>query len=124
MTTEEHARNRLIALARGLVERTVSGQIEWREVVPANAFQLDIPSGAIVIETVDSDESPPYRMTIHNPEGQEVDALEQEWEAYEGESYPADWNVTLADLFEAARRNALDIDSVLNGIIQDLGLET
>jgi hypothetical protein len=116
------AEERLLELANRLVQSTESGQIEWKG-DQDSGFYVSTAAGAINIQSKDRDGQQPYRLVIYDSAGTEVDSLEtytyqidvDEWE-------PAAWNDSLETLYETARRNALNIDKVINDIVRDLGL--
>jgi hypothetical protein len=119
----ERSLERLTHLSSQLRARTDSGHLKWLDIGGGAGFELKTPSASIVIETIDKDNAPPYRLSIRNEEGTEVEALEQEWYPDEdGTRTSAWWNRELTNLFETARRSAYDIDSLLDVVFDELNI--
>src|SRR5947207_3346592 len=113
-------RERLITLAETLVAKTNSGSIRWTWAADGQdslAFRYETGNATVVSETVDHDGLAPYRLSILNREGIEVEALE--WASASGANFQAVRDL-LTNLYDAARRNALDSDSVIKDLFDDL----
>jgi hypothetical protein len=110
-------------LAETLLQRTLDHRIAWKiEDAEGGTFSFATNSARIVVEAKDQDGQAPFRLVLQTIEGEEVDTLEQ----YEqqGTSYKrSPWTQTLEDLFFAARRNALNIDDVLERVFKELGID-
>lgn len=122
----------LIQIATLLVSSTESRNINWRTTDDPEAF-LFSGSGASVITShwMDRDQDDDcYSLTVLNSGGTEVAELRSTWipvpvdpsaDPWVAQGYtPGPNNRLLADLHEAARRNALHIDRVIDSLIQDL----
>jgi hypothetical protein len=78
---------------------------------------LERPTGKLLLESVDGDGNHPYRFEVFNADGRSI----VEAETIVGERY-GPWEAEIEVLYEAARRNALGVDSVLRGLEDDLGI--
>jgi hypothetical protein len=107
---------RLVELCERLASATVLGGVEW---VPEEetAFVCKKRSGTVAIRSRDRDGEPPYELVIFNRDGAKVESLFSEWSA---EQEPAYWNKAFADLYRAARRQALGVDKLVDDLLGEL----
>jgi hypothetical protein len=118
-----YTNERLQALAQGLLDATRDQRVEWTVADDTNtSFSFARTSGAVVISSKDQDGAFPYVMEVFDPAGRKVESLETGWFTDENtmEDYPFEWNETLRLLFETARAQALNIDSVINALLQEI----
>lgn len=91
------------------------------ETVPDDplAYITVLASGSILVDAVDNDGAPPYRLSVvrNDSDGLEVLAsISQEYDANGLWSYPL-----LARLYELARADALGVTPVIDGLLSELG---
>jgi hypothetical protein len=109
---------RLEKLLLLLVEKTQAGSADWKVSPHPYTYDLERSSGTVRLDTVDDDGARPYRLAVlRSADSDEVlDFIVQQWDQEEGEyTWPQ-----LGHLYELARGHALKIDSVLDGLLEDL----
>ncbi|MFJ7326706.1 hypothetical protein ACIQVN_10710 [Streptomyces cyaneofuscatus] len=119
-------------LIKKLIEKTEQGRIEWSHEENAvgpwaqttrpstSSFTLSLTRGTVSVWSVDGDDLHPFIFEVRGDRGQVVEAVETQ--RLNGND-PRDFSSMEKDvktLYEAARRNALNIDSVLNQMLEDL----
>jgi hypothetical protein len=107
---------RHVELCQRLVGATMLGEVEWTA-EEETAFVCARSSGTVGIRSRDRDGEPPYELVIFDPSGAKVETLLSDWSV---EEEPAFWNEALADLYRAARRNALGVDKLLDDLLAEL----
>jgi hypothetical protein len=107
---------RLVELCERLAEATALGAVEWTA-EEETAFVCKRRSGTVGIRSRDRDGEPPYELVIFNQRGAKVESLLSEWSA---EQEPAFWNKAVADLYRAARRQALGVDKLVDDLLGEL----
>ena len=100
---------RLQDLAARLTEGTQARKLHWTALTNKR-FQLSLPTGAVVVETDDSDFP---TMTVYDDSGNRVEALAEDRSSNA-------WDEALNALWGAARSSALNIDEVLDSIFKDV----
>jgi hypothetical protein len=106
---------RLAGIAKGLLSRTQRGSLDWQETDVDDAFVASTDSASVrIVRTYDRDGDPHFLLSIFNPAGREMEAL-----------HASQWNDEahfhlLSDVFEYARRNAMDIEGVLSALLVEL----
>jgi hypothetical protein len=120
--SEESSVVKAIKLVRELEAKPYPSGYEWSDSSVGDGFGLETPNGSVDIISVAGDGRSPYRFLVYNPQGDLIHAIS---------SFPApstaeqkEFNRTLASLYEKARRQALDIDHVFEGLFRDLGIDT
>lgn len=103
-----------------LVERTREGRIAWKALEGGTGFRLTTKRGSTEIVSVDEDGLLPYQLRVYDPHGTVVETLD--WIPSE-EPYGPLPNRVMADLYSAARRSALNIDTVIRGILDEIDPE-
>jgi hypothetical protein len=124
MNDDVEVRNRLIKLAELLLARTREGKISWTPTDDERSF-LYTASGtsAMINSTVTFDGRNQATLSVLNNRGTVIEkivnefSLRDETGLYVGE---APWNETLDDLYQAARRDALKITSLLDNFLANL----
>ncbi|MDX3530951.1 hypothetical protein P1P75_32235 [Streptomyces sp. ID05-39B] len=120
----------LHALIEKLIEKTKEGRINWtdqesvetRELGSRSfaSFTLSLTRGTISIWSTDGDDLHPYVFQIRGDRGQVVEQIEtSRILATEDREYTQIEN-SIRVLYDLARRNALNTDSVLRQILDDL----
>jgi hypothetical protein len=117
------APDKLLALARELLEKTRNGLIKWKPDAALASFAIRTRRGSVVVGSRDGDGQEPFTLTVLNPEGQAIEALVSEWWKIDpdfGPREPAPWNDLLADLYRTARANAVDLEGIIDGILAEV----
>jgi hypothetical protein len=109
-----------------LLNRSKKNELEWREAVQKNAFQVSFRDNTVLIkrkasQTGDPDESD-YEYQLINDEGKTVDSFtDVELMSTEDErAEKLSWYRKSEELYDMARRTALGSEKVLNQILSDL----
>ena len=114
--------NDLFRLAQQLIERTKAGKMSWSS-IGEDGFAFAGTKASVVIRSRDKDQVHPYIFTLF--EGDiEVDSITSGWNAsptgFEDEGSPLPWNDALENLYRSARRNALNLDQLIESILEDI----
>ncbi|MFF2605823.1 hypothetical protein [Arthrobacter koreensis] len=104
---------KLRKLVDTLVSRTKEGRANWSPGSRDDTFLWSTPSGSVVVFPEDHDDQPPWTVRILGSEGQ---ILEQESFSINDNGFKA-----VDELYALARANALDIDSTIDALLEDLG---
>ena len=120
MSTEQAGGYPLQSFLAALLRATSDGRTKWISTSPTQ-FQLSTKSGTTMIYSRDGDGIAPFVLSVLDPNGVQIEALETDWEARVGVRVPKQQNVPLERLYQLARSQALNIDQVVNGILDDLG---
>ena len=107
---------RFVTLAHRLAMATAAGAAEWSVREP-ELFARSSAEGTVTVASRDRDGEPPYELVVYNVAGDRVDELSS---GLLGEDEPAPWNEALAELYRAARRNALHADNIIDALIAAL----
>jgi hypothetical protein len=105
--------NQLTQLADRLLDGTRIKSVQWR-VAELEAYTWGTTDGSVTIASRDRDGEPPYELAIFNSENVKVDTLKSE--LLPGD-VPAPWNGQLAELYAAARRDALRADDLIEALM-------
>jgi hypothetical protein len=111
--TNDPDTNQLARLAARLLDATRIKSVHWRP-AEVEAYTWGTTEGSVTIASRDRDGEPPYELAIFNPENVKVDALKSD--LLTGD-VPAPWNGALADLYAAARRDALGADDLIDALM-------
>lgn len=105
--------DRLWDLAEKLYERTRSNAIEWQTTNREDAFMYAGSGASVMIRSQDGDGVAPWQLAIFDDRGVEAEAIS----TYEqGEERRA----MLYDLYVLARRNALNINKLVDSLFKEL----
>ncbi len=94
-----------------LIERTDQGKVPWKPTAAAGVFTAALGSYSVIIE---GPGSPHAGLRVLNNAGDEIDRLANL--AITGRS----WQSKLSELYEKARRAALNVDSQLDELLKEL----
>lgn len=122
---------RVLLIAERLLGLTSSGRQRWQAVAPpedADAewvpaeFGTRLEQGGAVIESRTPEGRYPYRLVLYDLAGAEVGKVESgsDAESWLGDGEADAWEVTLKDLYAAARHTAVDADAALDGMLEEL----
>ncbi len=106
----------LVELCERLVAATIEEQLEWN-VGEKTAFTCTRRSGTILVRSVDGSGEHPFELAIFNTDGVKVESVISE---SVGEERSAPWNGAVANLYQAARRQALHADRLVADLLADL----
>jgi hypothetical protein len=114
-----------VTIARRLLERTEGKSARWRTTDADGVFLFAGSSSSVTVEQwVDPDGDKNHRLSLLNSSGTEVAELRSTWDGdpWNGTTnYSAGpHNSLLSALYEAAKRSALRIDDVIDGLLRDL----
>lgn len=105
-------------LVRVLVRKTDAGDLEWKNSVDEDVFQVSIKENTIRLSKVEGPHGLDYYVTLINDFGQEVDVFsDEDLDADTGQRL---WYGEMKGLYERARRVALGSDQVLRKLLDDL----
>lgn len=120
MNEDPEIHDRLVRLTEVLLARTREGKISWKPTDDERAFLYTGPgTSALITSHLDEDGDNRTTLSVLNSRGTEIESIENEWQA----GSPATWNETLDDLYYSARRDALNIDKVLDNFLATLEQE-
>ncbi len=107
---------KFIILLRNLLEASIEGKVQWEETPVEESFRVFLGSAIVrVSRTFDEVfERTCYSVVLVDQDGKSLDEITTGRTDDEGEQR------LLIDLFEVARRRALDVDGLLDGLIQSL----
>lgn len=109
-------------LAQEFISRTRSGGITWTPVNTTNtAFQAHLRTGTVEIASDDEDGAAPFTLTVFDPSGRRIESLTTRVrQRPTGERVAAQWNPIWRELYDAARTQALNIDALVDGLLNEL----
>ncbi|MFF0550256.1 hypothetical protein ACFYUL_14955 [Streptomyces sp. NPDC004311] len=113
----DHA-EKMQALIDTLIIKTKERRIEWEEDESGDAFALSLTRGTVTVWSADGDGMHPFILRIRGDRGQIVEQVETA-RPYEEHTWSR-MDLSIQHLHELARRNALNIDEVIDRIIEDL----
>jgi hypothetical protein len=105
-------KEQLTTLARRLTAATTTGEAQWQGREP-DCYHWASEGGSVRVASRDGDGEPPYELAVYNARDEKVDELTSELLGDE----PAPWNQAVAELYRAARRNALRADEIVEALI-------
>ncbi len=108
------ADTKLLEIAEKLLERTRNGEVNWRETVDSNEFIVSFPKQTLAIEKMIRGT---YQISLVNERGNTIESLRSP------SSIDFQGGKILQDLFELARRRALQIDIRLDEALNALDQE-
>ncbi len=120
----------LLRVLAVIVRSTKEGKVKWRTTDKENAFLFSGSGSSVLVQSwLDAARDQNVGVKILNASGQEVASLkstwpdnpEVDWSDPDSKRYlPGPNNALLEDLYESARRAALDIDGVLDSLLKDV----
>lgn len=107
----------LVKLARELLKKSQRGELQWAQTDVDTVFGIHLPRGSVTIETVATQP----RIAVFDDRGIEVDAYtSRPFMSHRTTEDEAELNDLLGELHELARRAALNTDTVIGNILEDL----
>lgn len=122
MTFDRDVHERMITLAKNLLEATKAGKISWALTDRENKFLYAGTRSSVAIELFterfgDDD----YTLSLINNRGTTIDSLTTEHYSVEDHPpIPAEWNDSLEDLYYSARRIAHNVDEAIESMLADI----
>lgn len=122
---------RVQSIAEHLLGITKSGKQRWLAVAPSKdapqdwqpaEFATRLEQGGAAIESRKAEGRYPYKLSLFDLSGAEVGSLEtgSDAESWLGDGEADAWEITLCDLYAAARGTAVDTDAALDGMLSEL----
>jgi hypothetical protein len=116
MGKDEDVRNRMIAMAERLLEQTLAGRISWTQADEEDEYLYSGTAGSVLVShTVRNYDL--YSMHLLNSRGTTVESLRT---VRPDDPFTPPENELLERLFDAARREALGVDSLLDTLLVDI----
>ncbi|MEU7934487.1 hypothetical protein [Micromonospora echinofusca] len=123
MSKIDDIQERMIALAQHLLDRTRQDKVVWTSTDDSRRFSYSGRKSSIWIEgKVDGDGDWVGTLTLLNSEGEVVERLSTDFdpEDEDGNFNPHPHNKILESLHDLARRQALNIDTLIDETISEL----
>jgi hypothetical protein len=110
-------------LAGRLLAATRAGKLSWEpEAEHENAYSVEATAGTLVIEALNDPGEHPYRFSIYKSVDDANEKLVESIQTIPAAHY-VDWEVTLEQLWDTARRSALGYDRLVAELAAELGLD-
>lgn len=106
-----------------LIDRSRNRKLAWRTTASPNAFLTTLGEVSVAVSMISRGiDDPHYELEILDQQGRSVESLTTSRSGLFGEPNPDAklHNACLKQLFEFARRSALDVDSTLDELIREL----
>jgi hypothetical protein len=114
MTTDDDAVQRMVDIATELISQTSQGRVRWSTTDRDDVFQFSTTRASMTIEPGSRQQT--FVLRVLNERGVQVEAL-----AASGEPFTRDpGGRELSELYELARRQALEVDDVLDTVLDEL----
>ncbi len=122
MSREQDVHDRMVELAERVLQRTLDNEIRWVETDREEQYLYPASNSGVTIERFeDQFDGELFQMTLLNASGKSVQELSSGTVSVEQNvREPAPWNSTLERLYDAARREALGIDNLLDQTLRDV----
>lgn len=118
---------RLLTIAQRLLALTGDAKLRWQpagkpEDGPASTFMTRLASGSAAITAATPQGRYPYELRLLDTARSEVGRVVtgDDAELWLGDREAEPWEVTLKDLYAAARGSAVDSDAALNAMLAEL----
>lgn len=120
-----YGEQKLHDLVRRLAFSTERGSTEWESTDRDFAFRATLGDTSIIVASQDDDGTAPWTLQIIDSSGDVVDSLTTWSRAVRNADgrtvrQGAAWNTDLHNLYEMARRNALNIEAIVNDLLSQL----
>ncbi len=115
---------KLLKIASKLYERSMSGDISWSETADLNKFSAAFPDYSVTIAHYDSQVDflmGTYIFSVYNEKGTEIESVQGDYGLRDSEEGTFRTSADmLAPLYQAARRQALKSDEILDDLLTRL----
>ena len=111
----------MVQLLGGLIQATSEGRIKWEPAKGrSDAFEYVGRASRVLIGSRDDDSAYPYQLTILDNANRVVESLQTSWSNDPfGDPEPEPWNADIDELYQLARRSALNIDVAIRDLLRD-----
>jgi hypothetical protein len=116
----KQGRDRILELVARLDHATQQGSVEWKTSDRRAAFEYSTSNASVVVATVDDDGTSPYIVEVYDDKGIVVDSLRTSQRVEGGKQVAQPWNVPVAELYDSARRSALNTNKVIDDLMRGL----
>jgi len=121
MTRDKDLQERMLVLAKNLLEATDQGKISWALTDEEQKFLYAGSRSSVTIESYrDRDGDNVTTLSLLNSRGTTVDSLQTDYAYIEDHSNAMPWNDILEDLYHAARRVAHNVDEAIESMLVDI----
>lgn len=110
--------DRMLKIAKALLTQTTNGNITWQATDDPEAFLYSGSKTSIIIDTNNKRAPQPFWLKILNQNGTVVETL-YAVQVFGDDDTKANYELLKA-LHSLARRNALKVDAVIDGVLQEL----
>jgi hypothetical protein len=111
--------NQAAELLRRVEALTKDQLLTWQAINPYK-FRVIVGDTSLVISSDDQDDLHPYTLQIHYQGSHVQDVNSEVWE---GRVEGTGLNIALSETYAAAKRQALKLDVVVQGVFSDLGVD-
>ncbi|MDT7572578.1 MAG: hypothetical protein QOE05_2752 [Actinomycetota bacterium] len=122
--TDNDTVRRLIELAERMTRATDSGSVKWSpNDDTGTSFSYSTREASISIRSKDGDGVHPFILEVFDSGGVMVESLASGYTEIPDDPWASTgfvWNAALEGLYGAARRNALNIDSVIDSLLRSI----
>ena len=123
MSTDQQTVEKRWAILQRLLNRTRAGKTHWEPLGDSDTrFMTAVGDYSITIESEDvrSPSMGPIKVTVRDYPDRILDQFD-EYDLEVGDQTPTPAGDLLADLYEAARRRAFNVDEAMNDLLNQLG---
>jgi len=114
--------SKLHVLVQRLIERTDQGKVSWEVTSQSGVFMASFPAYSVLLSTrrnyIDPERPPDYIVAIHDEEGSLVDEISDFTLNASGFE---DAFTRMGHLYEEARRKAMGVNKIIDGLLAELG---
>jgi hypothetical protein len=112
---------RIEAVVSALISGTANGKVSWSATSREDAYiYTGANSGVIIRQYWDDDGDRATALDLLDGEGRDVETFYGDWETGGAVARPGPFHKRLRSLYDSARRNALNIDGVIDALLTDL----
>lgn len=120
-----YGERKLHDLVRRLLFASEQGSVDWQTTDREHAFRTSVGKTPIVVASQDDDGAFPWTLQIMDTQGDVVDSLTSQTTTVRDATgrltkRASEWNGDLRNLYEMARRKALNIDVVVDELLSQL----
>lgn len=122
MTLDSDLHEKMLLMARNLLEATKEAKISWALTDMEGKFLYAGTRSSVTIERYrDNDGDEIAILSLLNNRGTTVDSIQSEFQRQPDNKWsPAEWNELLDNLYYAARRVAYNVDEAVESMLADI----
>lgn len=125
MTEPSETDPRFGALLDRLLHLTHTQAIHWSKSISRRStgepFSVNLTASTVRIRSKDDDGLAPYVVEVLDSTGVVVESIERS--SFHDATENSNYNIVLSELYSLARRDALDVNNILDNLIQELDEE-